>query len=169
MEGQCVEVNVETHMLPFFHRGEEEFQTIVSMAPASDLPNVWPTSGLLHFEMDTAFKALIVAVAKLIAISFTVSGGLRGGYIFPFFATGAAMGRVVHAIFPGIPVQVCCLCFAAGINVAITRTSLASTLILAFLSGEPCTVPAVLCASLCSLFATFYFVSCCCCCVSLFD
>ena len=45
---------------------------------------------------------------------------------------------------------------AAGINVAITRTALASTLILSFLSGEACAIPALLMASLCSLFATAY-------------
>ena len=45
---------------------------------------------------------------------------------------------------------------AAGINTAITRTSLATTLILAFLSGEPCAIPPILAASLISLFATAY-------------
>ena len=75
--------------------GEMEFQTIASLSPASTLPHVWPTSGLFDFEMKTAASCLLVGVAKLVAISFTVAGGYRGGFIFPFFATGAALGRAI--------------------------------------------------------------------------
>lgn len=78
------------------------------------------------------------------------------GYIFPLMCTGACFGRTLHALCPWIPLQHCVLCMAAGINVAITRTALASTLILSFLSGEACAIPALLMASLCSLFATAY-------------
>lgn len=47
-----------------------------------------------------------------------------------------------------------CMCFAAGLNVAITRTPFASPLILATLSGQPnITAPAVS-AALASLFVT---------------
>lgn len=90
------------------------------------------------------------------AISMTVASGFRGGFIFPLFAAGAAFGRVLHEIIPGLELQLATLCFAAGINVVITRTSLATTLILAFLAGEPCAIPDILSASLCSLFATSY-------------
>lgn len=54
--------------------------------------------------------------------------------------------------------QLAVLCTAAGMNVAITRTTIATTLILAFLPGEPAAIPAILMASLCSLFATSYMV-----------
>lgn len=136
--------------------GESEFLPIATMAPASALPRIWPTTGLIGFEMDTWWKALIIGFTKIIAISFTVAGGLRGGFIFPFFAAGAAFGRVVEFVFPHLPLQIPTLCMAAGLNVAITRTSLATPLILSFLAGEPCALPAVLAASLCSLFATSY-------------
>lgn len=137
--------------------GEEEFDIVANMGPSSDLPNVFPTGGLFGFEMDTPFKAFVVGLAKLVAISFTVAGGLRGGYIFPLMCSGAAFGRCLHHFLPdSIPVQVTVLCMAAGMNVAITRTALASTLILAFLPEEPFCIPAVLMASLCSLFATAY-------------
>lgn len=136
--------------------GEMEFFPIATMAPSSELPHVWPTSGLIDFEMDTWWKALLLGFVKMAAISFSVAGGFRGGFIFPFFATGAAFGKVFDMVFPSIPLQVATLCMAAGMNVAITRTSLATTLILTFLSGEPCALPAVLAASLCSLFATSY-------------
>lgn len=136
--------------------GEYEFQTIATMSPAKDLVHVWPTSGLFGFEMETGFHALIVAVCKLIAISFTVAGGYRGGFIFPFFAAGAALGRFFHMIFPSLPIPLCCLAFAAAINVGITRTSLATPIILCFLAGEPNAMSGVLAASLVSLFATAY-------------
>jgi H+/Cl- antiporter ClcA len=139
--------------------GEDEFQIVATMAPAKDLPNVWPQTGLSGFEMDSPWHAFVLGMCKMIAISFTVAGGLRGGYIFPLMCTGAAFGRVFDHFTPdSIPLQVSVLCMAAGMNVAITRTCLASTLILAFLPGEPCAIPPILMASLCSLFATAYVV-----------
>lgn len=71
-------------------------------------------------------------------------------------ATGAAFGRVVFYVFPFIPVQLCCLCMAAAINVGITRTAIATTLILAYLAGEQNTIAPLLASSLVSLFATGY-------------
>lgn len=136
--------------------GEFEFQAISTMGPASQLDHIWPTSGLIGFEMDNGWKALVVGFAKLIAISFTVSGGYRGGYIFPAMASGAAFGRAIYCICPFIPVQICVLCLAGAINVAITRTAVSTTLILAYLAGEPNSTSAVLAACLVSLFATGY-------------
>jgi len=136
--------------------GEYEFQTIATMSPAKDLVHVWPTTGLFGFEMENGFHAFIVAVCKLIAISFTVAGGYRGGFIFPFFATGAALGRTFQFFFPSLPIPLCCLGFASAINVSITRTSLATPIILCFLAGEPNALSGVLAAGLVSLFLTAY-------------
>lgn len=136
--------------------GEWEVGVLATLSPASDLPHVWPTAGLIGFEMDSCINCLIVGVSKLVAISFTVAGGYRGGYIFPFFAAGAAFGRALCFVFPTLSPVIATLCFAAGINVAITRTALATSLILAFLSGEQFALPAILAASIVSLFATGY-------------
>jgi len=136
--------------------GEYEFETIVNMQPSETLQHVWPTSGLTNFQMETAWHCLIVGFAKLIAISFTVAGGYRGGFIFPFFATGAALGRAANLMFPWIPIPVGCLGFAAAINVTITRTSLATPIILCFLAGEQNAMSGTLAASLVALFATSY-------------
>ena len=136
--------------------GEFEFDKIASLAPASELPHVWPTSGLIGFEMNSFSTCLVVGLCKLLAISFSVAGGYRGGFIFPFFTAGAAFGRALCFLFPRLSPTIATLCFAAGINVSITRTALATSLILSFLSGEQLALPAVLSASIVSLFATGY-------------
>lgn len=138
--------------------GEFEFQTLSTASPSSSLMHVWPTAGLLRFEITGFWTALTIGFAKLLAISLTVAGGYRGGYIFPLFASGAAFGRALVFAFPSINPVVATLCFAAGINVAITRTALATTIILVALSGEINAGSTVLGASLVSLFATSYMV-----------
>lgn len=140
--------------------GEYEFQTIATLGPANDLHHIWPTNGgvpFLHFELhDNAWSPLLVGIAKLVAISFTVAGGYRGGYIFPAFAAAAAFGRTISYLCPFIPVQLCVLCMAAALNVALTRTAIATTLILAYLSGEQAAMPSITAAALVSLFVTAY-------------
>mmetsp|Transcript_8286 Transcript_8286/g.17927 ORF Transcript_8286/g.17927 Transcript_8286/m.17927 type:complete len:629 (+) Transcript_8286:323-2209(+) len=135
---------------------EFEFGVISSLSPASKLQHVWPTTGLIGFEMDSWQTCCIVGFSKLIAISLSVAGGYRGGYIFPFFSAGAAFGRAFCFAFPSVSPIIATLCFAAGINVAITRTALATSLILAFLSGEQMALPAILASAIISLFATGY-------------
>jgi len=139
--------------------GENEFQVISTLGPVEKLPYVWPTTGLIDFQMDTAFKCFLVGILKIITISISVAGGYRGGFIFPFFMAGAAFGRSLLFFFPALSAPYACLCIAAGINVAITRTSLATPVLLAYLSGQQNILSGVLMASLTSLFATSYMVS----------
>ena len=134
---------------------EAEIPMQATGAAASTFPHVWPTTGLVSFESDTALKSLLVGLAKLAAISFTVAGGLRGGFIFPLLFVGTAVGRAV-ALWTGWPLPVATLCTAAAVNVAITRAALGTSLVLCFLSGHLVTFPAILMASLTSLFATSY-------------
>jgi H+/Cl- antiporter ClcA len=134
---------------------EAEMQVVGSRGPHSDLPHLWPTGGLTGYEMDTIFKTALIGFVKLAAISFSVAGGFRGGFIFPLFLAGGAVGRAIADI-TGIPLQLGVLCVAAGVNTAITRTALATTLVLTFLAGELYATPAVLMASFSSLFATGY-------------
>ena len=103
--------------------GEFEFPVLATASPASDLPHVWPTAGLIGFEMNSFLTCVIVGTCKLVAISFTVAGGYRGGFIFPFFTAGAAFGRALCFAFPTLSPSIATLCLAAGINVAITRTA----------------------------------------------
>lgn len=126
------------------------------MSPTNTLEHIWPKRGALGFQMNNGFECLIVAFGKLIAISCSVAGGYRGGFIFPFFASGAAFGRAFCTVFPSVPVSLSCLSFAAAINVGITRTCLATPIILCFLAGEPNAMSGILAASLASLVATTY-------------
>lgn len=136
--------------------GEQEFQVLATGAPAEDLPHVYPQLGLIGLQMNSFGTAMAVGIFKMIAISFTVAGGYRGGFIFPFFAAGAAFGKGLTYVFPTLPPSLATLSIAAGINVAITRTGLASPLILCALAGEPNAISPVLFASMVSLFATTY-------------
>lgn len=138
--------------------GEYEFQTVAALAPTKELEHLWPAGGLTGLEITGFSTALLVGFAKLAAISFTVAGGYRGGFIFPFFCAGAAFGRAITFLFPSISPVVATLSIAAGINVTITRTALATPLILCALAGEPNAMPPVLAASLAAAFITVYMV-----------
>lgn len=59
-------------------------------------------------------------------------------------------------MIPEIPATVACLCIAAGINVAVTRTAFATSIILVALSGQVNAASPVLAASLASIFSTYY-------------
>eukprot|EP00179_Madagascaria_erythrocladioides_P001305 CAMPEP_0198308406 /NCGR_PEP_ID=MMETSP1450-20131203/1066_1 /TAXON_ID=753684 ORGANISM="Madagascaria erythrocladiodes, Strain CCMP3234" /NCGR_SAMPLE_ID=MMETSP1450 /ASSEMBLY_ACC=CAM_ASM_001115 /LENGTH=503 /DNA_ID=CAMNT_0044011065 /DNA_START=46 /DNA_END=1557 /DNA_ORIENTATION=+ len=134
--------------------GEYEFQTIANGGAAANLPHIWPKGNPLMLDLTSTASAIAIGLGKMLAISFTVSGGYRGGFIFPLFASGAAFGFAFHQLFPSVPLGVSVLCFAAAINVSITRTALASTLILCSLSGEVNASPPVLAASLVALWVT---------------
>ncbi|CAM9243784.1 unnamed protein product, partial [Laminaria digitata] len=105
---------------------------------------------------------LLVGAAKLLAISCSVQTGLRGGFIFPLFFAGAAFGLgllpLAELFLPDSLVHVSgaliTMSFAAGLNVAVTRTPFASPLILTVLSGQPNIAAPVICASLAALFIT---------------
>lgn len=136
--------------------GEYEFDTLSTLAPASTLKHVWPTSGLLGWEMNSPWTCIITGFAKLMAISLSFGAGYRGGYIFPMFAAGACFGRAISFVFPICPVQLTTLGMAAALNVSVTRTALATTLILCYLSGEQSALSGVMASSITALFATSY-------------
>ena len=78
MLGCCVISGVGLLIPHTMFWGEEEFQVIASMSPASELPFVWPPTGLIGFENDSAYKSLLIGLAKMITISYTVVSGFRG-------------------------------------------------------------------------------------------
>ena len=136
--------------------GEFELETITVKADsAKDLPHLWPHGGTGIFDITGPSTATLVGIAKLAAISITVASGYRGGFIFPFFCAGAGFGRALTYKFDIHPV-IAVLSVGAGINVTITRTALATPLILSALAGEPNAAPPILAASLAAIFATAY-------------
>ena len=94
----------------------------------------------------------------MLAITVTMIGGFRGGFIFPFMFAGHAIGNAVAIAggWVGIPLSHAAgaLCTACAINVAVTRTVIATPIVLASLSGRPDTLPTLLAASLVSLWVT---------------
>ncbi len=92
----------------------------------------------LESVLNTNFSAvflLTLALGKMAAISLTVTGGWRGGFIIPLFFTGACIGKAVATLIPGINPALAMICTMAAINAAVTRTPISTTLLLSKLTN----------------------------------
>lgn len=92
----------------------------------------------LNEVITTSFPAiflLTVAGAKMVAISITVTGGWRGGFIIPIFFTGACIGKAVAILIPGINPALAMICTMAALNAGVTRTPVSTTLLLTKLTN----------------------------------
>jgi H+/Cl- antiporter ClcA len=116
--------------------GEKEIQTIVE------------TGATLGLTM-----LLIVGFTKMLAISFTLHSGFRGGFIFPLFYLGGTFGYAIALVMPAIHPTIAMVCMMAAVNVAITKTPISTTVILSVLS-DTAMVPVVLIASFTSFLLT---------------
>ncbi|ELS01400.1 chloride channel protein EriC [Xenococcus sp. PCC 7305] len=96
---------------------------------------------------------LCITLAKMFAISFTIHGGFRGGFIFPLFFTGANLGLAISLARPDIHPTIAMLCCMAAINVAITKTPISTSIILGVLT-DTSILPIVAIASFTSLLLT---------------
>lgn len=96
---------------------------------------------------------LCITLAKMFAISFTIHGGFRGGFIFPLFFTGANLGLAISLARPEIHPTIAMLCCMAAINVAITKTPISTSIILGVLT-DTSILPIVAIASFTSLLLT---------------
>ena len=75
----------------------------------------------------------------MISISFTIAGGYLGGFIFHLFTAGTTFTRAIWYLFPSMAPSLEILSAAAGMNVSITRTSLATSVYSEFVgSGSQC-------------------------------
>ena len=148
---------------PTMFWGEFEMQSFAD--PGVPLPHVWPGSGFwgmrsyLQGEWGPGVYALVGGV-KLVAISVTLLAGFRGGFIFPLFTCGTALATAAQMLLQHVlpaasfPPVIWAMAGAAGLNTAITRTPLGSTMILAALSGEPGVAVPSLAAALVALYIT---------------
>ncbi len=116
--------------------GEKEISTIVETGS---------TLGLTTLVM--------IAFAKMLAVSCTLHSGFRGGFIFPLFYIGAAIGLAVSLGFPQIHPTIGMVCMMAAVNVAITKTPISTTVILSVLS-DTAMVPVIVIASFVSFLLT---------------
>ena len=96
---------------------------------------------------------LLIGLAKMLAISCTLHSGFRGGFIFPLFYIGAAVGLAIALGFPQVHPTVGMVCMMAAVNVAITKTPISTTVILSVLS-DTAMVPVIAIASLTSFLLT---------------
>ncbi|MDJ0703090.1 MAG: chloride channel protein [Leptolyngbyaceae cyanobacterium MO_188.B28] len=78
---------------------------------------------------------LMIALAKIFAISFTLHSGFLGGFIFPLFFIGANVGLAIALAIPQIHPTVGMVCLMAAVNVAVTKTPISTSIILSVLSG----------------------------------
>lgn len=120
---------------------------------------MWPGVGALgEYSLTNPKWLLAIGLVKLFMISITVLAGYRGGFIFPFMFAGHAIGTAMYYWFvdAGIPISAAAasLSCACAINVAVTRTVLATPIVLATLSGRVDTFPTMLVASLVALYVT---------------
>ena len=96
---------------------------------------------------------LAIAVAKMLAVACTLHSGFRGGFIFPLFYIGAAVGLAIALAVPQIHPTIGMICMMAAVNVAITKTPVSTTVILSVLS-DTAIVPVIVIASFTSFLLT---------------
>lgn len=96
---------------------------------------------------------LMIGLAKMLAISCTLHSGFRGGFIFPLFYIGSAIGLAISLGFPQIHPTIAMVCLMAAVNVAITKTPISTTVILSVIA-DTSMVPVIVLASFTSLLLT---------------
>jgi H+/Cl- antiporter ClcA len=99
--------------------------------------------------------ALLMAIglAKMLSISCTLHSGFRGGFIFPLFYIGSAVGLAISLGFPQIHSTIAMVCMMAAVNVAITKTPISTTIILSTLA-DTSMIPVIAIASFTSFLLT---------------
>lgn len=115
---------------------EKEIETIIETGPALSITML-----------------LAIALAKMLAISFTLHCGFRGGFIFPLFFLGANIGLAISLACPPMHATLAMLCTMAAVNVAVTKTPISTSVILSVLS-DTSMIPVIAIASFVSFFLT---------------
>jgi len=68
---------------------------------------------------------LVIALAKLVALSGALNFGFIGGPIFPLLFAGSCLGSMVNLIFPQIPLGLALGCMIVAVPAAIVPIPLA--------------------------------------------
>lgn len=96
---------------------------------------------------------LMIALAKMLAICCTLHAGFRGGFIFPLFYIGGAVGLAISLGIPQVHPTIGMVCMMAAVNVAVTKTPISTTVILSVLS-DTAMVPVLVIACFVSFLLT---------------
>jgi H+/Cl- antiporter ClcA len=77
-----------------------------------------------------AVMLIAMAVLKVFVTATCLALGWSGGYIFPSFFMGTALGLAVHQLLPFLPEIVCIVCVMSGVSVALIKSPIALALII---------------------------------------
>jgi H+/Cl- antiporter ClcA len=86
--------------------------------------------------IDGAHAPLWFGPAKFAATLATAAAGLPGGIFAPSLATGAGVGNLVHAIFPGEPTGAVVLLGMVAYFTGVVRAPLTSVIIMSETTGS---------------------------------
>ena len=78
---------------------------------------------------------LLIAVAKVFAITFTLHSGFLGRFIFPLLFIGSNVGLAIVVTVPQMHPTVGMVCLMAAVNVTVAKTPVGTSTILSVLSG----------------------------------
>ena len=77
-----------------------------------------------------AVMLVLLAVLKVFVTATCLAFGWSGGYIFPSFFMGAALGLAAHQLLSFIPEIVCIVCVMSGVSVTLLKSPIALALII---------------------------------------
>ena len=111
-----------------------------------------------HHEINTLIDGqftlwllIVILLAKVLAITITVTSGWRGGFIIPLFFVGATLGLLIHQFLPDQNLSLIMVCCMAAINACVTRTPVSTIILLATMTGFAHFIP-IMFASLTGFF-----------------
>ena len=78
---------------------------------------------------------LLYSFMKLTVTVVCLAFGEAGGFFFPTFFIGGAMGLAINLVFPFIPLAICMSCVMVGIVMALAKVPIAMSLIVALAFG----------------------------------
>ncbi|HEX9259619.1 MAG TPA: chloride channel protein [Acidimicrobiales bacterium] len=80
-------------------------------------------------------RLALLSAGKFLSLALAVAVGFRGGRIFPAVFTGVALGVLVHALVPGIPMVLAAGSVTTGLVLAFTRLWVLTLLMVALIVG----------------------------------
>lgn len=112
---------------------------------------------LVTLPTVTVSVLLLAFLGHMLSAPITMAGGWKGGFIIPLFFMGYVLGRAATPFLPGANEIILVTALMVACNVGVTKTPLASVLVVAGMSGLRL-LPTMLIASVISLFLTSNFV-----------